>query len=169
MSRLWPNTFVEEATLARNVSDLRKAIGELPNGQKYIETVPKSGYRFCAAVTEIGPDEPALILERRTRSRTIVEEEVEAEVRSIAVLPFKLLAAEAGEEHLGLGLTDALITRLSNIRQIAVRPTSAVLKYLGRDHDAAAAGRELGVEAVLDGAIQRSGDRVRVTVQLVSV
>ena len=169
MSRLWPDTFVEEATLARNVSDLRKAIGELPNGQKYIETVPKSGYRFCAVVREIGPDEPALILQRRTRLRTVVEEETEADVRSIAVLPFKLLGMDAAGEHLGLGLADALITRLSNIRQIAVRPTSAVLKYVGRDHDTVSAGRELGVEAVLDGAIQRSGDRVRVTVQLVSV
>ena len=169
MSRLWPNTFVEEATLARNVSDLRKALGESPDGLKFIETVPKSGYRFCATVREIGLDEPALILQRRTRLRTVVEEETEADVRSIAVLPFKLLGTDAPEEHLGLGLTDALITRLSNIRQIAVRPTSAVLKYDGRDHDTVSAGRALEVEAVLDGAIQRSGDRVRVTVQLVSV
>src|SRR5207249_8786332 len=67
------------------------------------------------------------------------------------------------------GMADALITRLSNIRQIAVRPTSAVMKYTGANDDPAAAGRALKVEAVLAGAIQRSAERVRVTVQLVSV
>src|SRR5213596_456774 len=51
MSRLWPDTFVEEATLARNISDLRKALGESAGEASYIETVPKAGYRFVAGVT----------------------------------------------------------------------------------------------------------------------
>jgi DNA-binding winged helix-turn-helix (wHTH) protein/TolB-like protein/Flp pilus assembly protein TadD len=89
---------------------------------------------------------------------------------SIAVLPFKLLGNEASDEYLGSGMADALITKLSNIRQISVRPTSAVIKYAARpDTDPLAAGRELGVDSVLEGTIQRSGDRVRVTVQLTSV
>src|SRR5262249_26478859 len=70
-----------------------------------------------------------------------------------------------GDEYLGPGMADALITRLSNIKQVVVRPTSAVLKY--SDQDSAAAGRELGVDALLNGKIQISGGRIRVTVQLV--
>jgi TolB-like protein/Tfp pilus assembly protein PilF len=167
MSALWPDAFVEEATLARNISDLRRALGESSGETKYIETVPKSGYRFVAEVRRIGPASSMVIVERHTRSRVVVQEELEPEVRSIAVLPFKPLGANDADEHLGLGLADALITRLTNIRQVTVRPTSAVMKYAGAQ-DAAAAGRELRVEAVLEGAIQRSGERVRVTVQLVS-
>src|ERR1700731_4697564 len=54
ISRLWPDTFVEEVTLARNISDLRKALGESPTQRKYVETVPKAGYRFVANVTQVG-------------------------------------------------------------------------------------------------------------------
>src|SRR6266550_4166782 len=72
MTRLWPDTIVEEATLARNISDLRKALGEIAD-QKYIETVPKRGYRFVAAVSRSSDD--ALIVERHTLSRIITEED----------------------------------------------------------------------------------------------
>lgn len=89
---------------------------------------------------------------------------------SIAVLPFKALGTGAGDDYLGLGMADALITKLSNIRQISVRPTSAVIKFAGDGKtDPVAAGRELNVDSVLEGSIQRAGDRVRVTVQLISV
>ena len=88
--------------------------------------------------------------------------------RSLAVLPFRHLGAE-GDEYLGLGITDSLITRLSNLLEIKVRPTSAVLKYGDGSKQAVEAGRELGVEAVLEGSIRRSGESVRVTVQLVRV
>jgi TolB-like protein/DNA-binding winged helix-turn-helix (wHTH) protein len=89
--------------------------------------------------------------------------------RSIAVLPFKDLSTRSSDNSLGTGLTDTLIARLSNIRQISVRPTSAVIKYAGENWDARTAGRELGVDSVLEGTVQRAGDRVRVTAQLVSV
>jgi TolB-like protein/DNA-binding winged helix-turn-helix (wHTH) protein/Flp pilus assembly protein TadD len=89
---------------------------------------------------------------------------------SIAVLPFKALGMTASDDYLGLGMADALITKLSNIRQISVRPTSAVIKFAGDNKiDPAAAGRELNVDSVLEGSIQRANDRVRVTVQLISV
>lgn len=89
--------------------------------------------------------------------------------RAIAVLPFKDLSTRSSDNSLGTGLTDTLIARLSNIRQINVRPTSAVIKYAGENWDARTAGRELGVDSVLEGTVQRAGDRVRVTAQLVSV
>ena len=92
-----------------------------------------------------------------------------AAVKSIAVLPFKPLIADSRDEALEMGMADTLITRLSNIKQIIVRPTSAVRKYGGLDQDAIAAGREQRVDAVLDGSIQKSGEQIRVTVRLVSV
>jgi TolB-like protein/DNA-binding winged helix-turn-helix (wHTH) protein/Flp pilus assembly protein TadD len=90
--------------------------------------------------------------------------------RSLAVLPFKTLGAAGDDEYLGLGMSDALITRLGNVRQIVVRPTSAIRGYTGGERrDPAAAGREQGVDAVLDGSVQRADGRIRVTVQLVRV
>ncbi|HYE65924.1 MAG TPA: protein kinase, partial [Pyrinomonadaceae bacterium] len=89
---------------------------------------------------------------------------------SIAVLPFKLLRLEEkGDEYLGVGMADSIITKLSNIRRIIVRPTSSVLRYADVEHDVLSAGYELDVGYVLDGRIQRAGDRIRVTVQLVRI
>jgi DNA-binding winged helix-turn-helix (wHTH) protein/TolB-like protein/Tfp pilus assembly protein PilF len=74
MKRVWPDTFVEEANLAVNISALRKALGEPPAGGQYIETVPRRGYRFVAGVTQTWADPPGLIVRERTRSRIVVEE-----------------------------------------------------------------------------------------------
>jgi len=66
-------------------------------------------------------------------------------------------------------MADALITKLSNVKQIMVRPTSAILKYGGADQDLLAAGREQEVDAVIEGKVQRAGDQIRLTIQLVRV
>lgn len=89
-------------------------------------------------------------------------------LQSIAVLPFKPLVAESNDEVLQMGMADVLITRLSNLRQLIVRPISAVRKYNHLEQDPVAAGRALQVDAVLDGNLQRLADRIRITVRLVS-
>ncbi|MBA2527165.1 MAG: winged helix-turn-helix domain-containing protein, partial [Pyrinomonadaceae bacterium] len=90
-------------------------------------------------------------------------------IRTIDVLPFKPLVAENRDEALEMGMADTLIARLSNSREIIVRPLSSVRRYGGLEQDAQAAGRELGVESVLDGSLQRWGDRIRINARLVSV
>ena len=91
------------------------------------------------------------------------------EMKSIAVLPFKPVAADARDESLEMGIADTLITKLSNIRNLTVRPVTAVRKYSGLEQDAVLAGREQRVDAVLDGSIQKVGEKVRVTVRLISM
>ena len=87
-----------------------------------------------------------------------------------SVLPFKIIGGSSDDEYLGLGMADALITKLSNLRQIVVRPTSAVRKYgAAGGQDPVAFGRDLQVDSVLEGSVQKSGEQIRVTVQLVSV
>jgi TolB-like protein len=88
-------------------------------------------------------------------------------VKTLAVLPFTLLGYSAESEHLGLGMADALIVKLTKIRQLTVRPTSAVQKYQAGEQDVQAVGRALQVDAVLTGHVQRAAGRTRVTVQLV--
>jgi len=86
---------------------------------------------------------------------------------SVAVLPFKDLAVDPANEHIGIGLADAAITELASVRALVVRPTSAILPYRTRTVDAVEAARELSVDAIVDGSFQRAGNRLRVTVQLI--
>ena len=120
--------------------------------EHYLEGRPVSApaYFPVTAETRVGELEPA------------------AGAKSIAVLPFKTLSHEENrDEFLGMGVADAIITKLSNVGGIIVRPTSSVIKYFDGEQSAALAGHELDVSYVLDGRIQRGGERVRVTVQLV--
>ena len=89
--------------------------------------------------------------------------------KTIAVLPFKSLVAQERDEALELGMADALISKLSEAEEITVRPLSAVRRYDSPDQDSITAGRQLNVEAVLDGSLQTSGDRIRVIARLVRV
>ncbi len=88
-------------------------------------------------------------------------------VRSVAVLPFRDLSLRPSEESWGIGMTDAIITRLASLQNLAVRPTSAVLKYAKEPADPGKAAEELGVDSVLDGTYQRVAGVMRVSVQLV--
>ncbi len=144
LRRVWPDTFVEEANLSVNVSILRKALGERADGQPFIQTVARRGYRFLGSVAAAAPEAP----------------------RTLAVLPFRPLAAQEADEPLGLGLADALISRLAATGRILVRPTAAVRRYGGAETDAVEAGRTLLADAVLDARFQRSGQRLLVSAQL---
>jgi DNA-binding winged helix-turn-helix (wHTH) protein/TolB-like protein/Flp pilus assembly protein TadD len=90
-------------------------------------------------------------------------------IHSVAVLPFKMIGSAEGDQYLGVGLADALISKLSNLSQLKVTPTGSVLRYGQGDTNPVAAGRELAVDAVLGGEIQRSDNQIKVTVQLVGI
>jgi len=85
-------------------------------------------------------------------------------IKSLAVLPLKSL--DSKDNYLGLGIADAAIRRVSQTGRVIVRPTSAVRRYLDEDIDALAAGKQLGVDSVLEGSFQRADDRLRVSVNL---
>jgi DNA-binding winged helix-turn-helix (wHTH) protein/TolB-like protein len=87
-------------------------------------------------------------------------------ITSVAVLPFVVLNGAGANDNSGMGLTDVLITRLSNVKGLRVRPTSSVIAYAGRD--AVEAGRDLDVDAVLEGMLYRQNDEIRVTTKLIS-
>jgi DNA-binding winged helix-turn-helix (wHTH) protein len=138
---VWPDSFVEEGILAVHISALRRALGD--QERRCIETVPRSGYRFTAAIKQRW---------------------------SIAVLPAQPLSTEilgTGRE-LGLAIADAVIDRLGRFDQIVVRPTRAVHAYMNvRPEDPAEAGRSLGVDAVVDCRFVTTADGVRVSAHLV--
>ena len=107
------------------------------------------------------------------RSAHKSEPPAEGDEKSLAVLPLKQLdpreGDDTGDDYLGVGLADALITRLGSLRRFSLRPTSSVLRFGGADSDPLAAGRELGVAHVLDGRIHRVGQSIRITMQLLDV
>jgi DNA-binding winged helix-turn-helix (wHTH) protein/TolB-like protein/Tfp pilus assembly protein PilF len=190
IEQLWPDSFVEESSLTQNISLLRRALAE--DDRNYIETIPKRGYRFVAEVSEI--DEPVVpshnsSSHRVARSNRKVATYLAAFTgclvlvvvigfvyrsrraenftpKSVAVLPFKTIGADK-DDLLGLGMADALIIKLSRLDQLTVLPTSSVFRFTNRDRGVVEIGRELGVEGVLDGTVQRDGEWVRVTAQLI--
>ncbi|MDQ3665498.1 MAG: winged helix-turn-helix domain-containing protein, partial [Acidobacteriota bacterium] len=235
MQAVWADNFVEDANLTVAVSQLRKALGQNGEPAEYIETVPRVGYRFIAEVREVREQPTPLIIEKRTLSHTVIEEDLvhdilhteetsqsilvrptghrlpfplfpmsraaiasllgsavlavalgagsyfgnsrptpsseaaaSSSLRSIAVLPPKSLSGES-DESLSLGLADALITRLGSVGKLPVRPTSAVVRYLDGNRDPVNIGRALGVDAVLDGTLQRDAVGMRVTLRLINV
>jgi TolB-like protein/DNA-binding winged helix-turn-helix (wHTH) protein/Flp pilus assembly protein TadD len=212
LSAVWPDSFVEEGNLTRNVSTLRKALGDNSDDPRYIVTLPGRGYTFVPVVREVwesdepeampaavrlsslpvettaaDPVAPALPRARQAhRLRLLLafgvvgltglllyswfrRTSTTSETASIAVLPFKPLAADARDESLELGMADTIIARLSQVRGITVRPVSSVRRYSSLEQDALAAGRELGVSSVLDGSLQKAGERIRVRLRLLRV
>ncbi|MBV8070376.1 MAG: winged helix-turn-helix domain-containing protein [Acidobacteriaceae bacterium] len=142
--RLWASdTFVDfEVALNSAVSRLRDALGDSAECPSFIETIPKRGYRFVVPI----PKRPA-----------------------VAVMPFANQTADAKDDYLSDGLTDELIRVLSRIDGLKVTAGSVVFRFKGQRCDARQVGRELGVEAVLEGSVSRAGDRIRITVNLVGV
>ena len=90
------------------------------------------------------------------------------QIRTLAVLPFRDISGQDTDKSWGIGMTDAIITRLASLQNLAVRPTSSVLKYVNSPTDPVQVAQDLGVESVLDGTYQRAPDTVRVSVQLIS-
>src|SRR5579862_9060386 len=154
MRAIWADTIVEENNLNQCISALRRVLGEKRAENRYIVTVPGRGYRFVAPVNKLKPP--------------VIASGAEA-IPKIAVLPFQPLARNNRDESLEMGMADTLIARLSRIPDIVVRPMSSVRKYADLKQDVLAAGRELGVESVLEGSLQQQGNRVRVSVRLLNV
>ncbi|HVE55870.1 MAG TPA: winged helix-turn-helix domain-containing protein [Pyrinomonadaceae bacterium] len=175
MATLWEESFVEEGNLAKNISRLRKILNA--DGIELIETLPKRGYRFRADIRQIN-GETSLLVHRTMRVKITQTDNDEGqkkltgaaasldEIHSLAVLPFQALGAKIEDDFFGLGMTDALITQLSRAGQIQVRPTSSILKYNAAEQNACQAGRELQVDAVLEGKFQRTANKLRLTLQM---
>jgi TolB-like protein/tetratricopeptide (TPR) repeat protein len=152
----WPGTIVEESNLTVQIALLRKALGTRLDGQEWIVTVPRVGYRLprgeaspvAAAESAAGP-----LLSGRP---------------SIAVLPFSNLSSDPQQDFVADGVVEDLITALSRFHTFAVVSRSSSFVYKGRAVDIREVAKELGVRYLLEGSVRRSGDRIRVTAQLIA-
>src|ERR1700730_13611163 len=135
---------------------------------KYAAVTPTSTLRWKILAVALALGASLVLVRMAVRRGTNPLQEA-VTIRSLAILPFQTLGAKGADEYLGLGMADALITKLGNTGKIIVRPTSAIQKYAEKGLSPQAAGLEQDVDAVLDGRIQRGADRVRLTVQLIRV
>lgn len=147
MEKVWPDTFIEEGGLARNISMIRKTLGTDDAGNDYIETIPRRGYRFVAPVSKAQAEG--------------------AGVGSLAVLPLLNLSAAPMHEYFADGMTDALISTLMRIESLRVASRTSVMRYKGANKGLREVARELDVDRVLEGSVLLAGDRVRVAASLV--
>jgi TolB-like protein/DNA-binding winged helix-turn-helix (wHTH) protein/lipopolysaccharide biosynthesis regulator YciM len=213
LEQVWPDSFVEEANLSVKMSELRRALGEAPNANQYIETVPRKGYRFVAEVAEkpseatsqstllpvdnvaSGLDETAsdqkvdaFPVPRRTnygwvvaaaavvliglavawfaRGRIFGSTETRP-IRSLAVLPMTDLSGDSTQDYFADGMTETLISGLARVGALRVISRTSVMQYKGAQKQVPEIGRELNVDAIIEGSVQRSGDRVKIDVKMV--
>ena len=153
---VWGGRFVAESVLSRSVADLRQLLDDDAQEPRVIETISKRGYRLVAGVTRsepgsaIGPHGP----DGRP---------------SLAILPFLDLAPARDYEYFCDGLAEELTNRLAHLHGLRVVARTSAFMFKGKVADVREIGRQLGVRAVLEGSVQRSGGRVRVTAQLIDV
>jgi TolB-like protein/Flp pilus assembly protein TadD len=146
------NTFVDfNQGLNYCIRQIRTALGDDADAPRYIETVPRRGYRFLAPVKPVSA---------ATQERLM-----------LAVLPFGNLSGDAEQEYFSDGLTEEMISQLGrlNPHRLGVIARTSAMRYKHTDKSIATIGQELGVSFVLEGSVRRAGDRVRVTAQLVHV
>jgi TolB-like protein/DNA-binding winged helix-turn-helix (wHTH) protein len=195
LSKVWPGTFVEESNLAQHISILRKALQDGEDGFRYIETVPKRGYRFIAEVRELGgasPEDGALPENEpprlRFRSLTLaiaglavlmaaliltpplwkrLRSSFPDPIQSLAVLPLRNLSGDPAQDYFAEGMTEALITDLARIPGLKVISRTSIMQYKDSHKRLPQIARELGVDGVIEGSVLLSGNRVRITAQLV--
>jgi len=219
IEKVWPDCFVEEGNLTVTISMLRKVLEAGENGNLYIETVPRRGYRFTAEVRDIpingakqtplngagsrgAVNEKELTLttdggaakgpERRLKASAGPERKTvllvvavlviatlaglllfqrggrtAAEIKSLAVLPLRNLSGDLEQDYFAEGMTEALINHLAKIGALLVISRTSAMHYKGTAKQLPEIARELKVDAIVEGSVLRSGDRVRIAVRLI--
>ena len=193
---LWDNeTFVDfDRSINFCVNQIRGAVDDDPQSPRYIETLPRKGYRFIAPVTEAGDEraeaapEPAVVQKPVPARRwwllsvgaavALVAIALAAKmgvsphlgvkpIESLAVLPLENLSHDSEQDYFAEGMTDELITVLAKISALRVVSRTSVTRYRGTKKSLADIARELKVDAVMEGTVLWAQNRVRITAQLI--
>ncbi|MFK4581169.1 winged helix-turn-helix domain-containing protein [Bradyrhizobium ottawaense] len=162
ITAVWDSRVVSDEALTTRVNAARMAIGDSGDEQRLIKTLPRKGFRFVGTVREI--HEPA----RAAAASSVPRSAFNApEKPSLVVLPFANLSPDPKQEYFVDGVTESLTTDLSRMAGIFVIGRNTAFTFKGKQIDLEQIGRELGVRYVLNGSVQRGGDRMRINVQLI--
>ncbi|HKV36217.1 MAG TPA: winged helix-turn-helix domain-containing protein [Pyrinomonadaceae bacterium] len=166
MREVWPDTVVEENNITVSISHLRKILGEDRLNPKFIETVPRRGYRFVAEVTELSVSQGASTVVRQTPRQTEPEEET---IDSLAVIPMKSPDKDFNLEYLSDGITESIVNVLSRIPRLRVLACSTVFRFKAVEIDPQQVGQTLNVKAIMMIRVIRVSERLIVRSELVKV
>jgi TolB-like protein/DNA-binding winged helix-turn-helix (wHTH) protein len=202
--RIWPSdTFVDfDHGLHSAITRLREALGDSSESPRYIETIPRRGYRFVAPLKVIGHAPESEVVEGKNfpapwnrlwtfggsvlagllggalllgvvltlnlgGARRWLRRESNPAIRSLAVLPLENLSGDPAQEYFADGMTDAVITDLAKVGALRVVSRSSVMRYKRTQKSVPEIAKELGVDAIVEGSIEHTGTRVRISAQLI--
>ena len=154
---VWPDVAVTDDALTTCIQELRRVLGDDAKNPQFIETRHRRGYQFIAP------------LSREDVSAPDVATPTIRSISSIAVLPFADMSPGHDQEYLCEGLAEELINALTQIDGLRVAARTASFQFRGKGEDVRVVGEQLNVETLLEGSVRKSGDRLRVTVQLIEV
>jgi TolB-like protein len=154
---VWPDVAVTDDALTTCIQELRRVLNDDAKNPQFIETRHRRGYRFIAEVS------------REHAPAPVATAPANAVISSIAVLPFADMSPSHDQEYLCEGLAEELINALTQVDGLRVAARTASFQFRGKGEDIRVVGAQLNVEALLEGSVRKSGDRLRVTVQLIEV
>jgi TolB-like protein/DNA-binding winged helix-turn-helix (wHTH) protein/tetratricopeptide (TPR) repeat protein len=188
MEALWPDVVVEESNLTQTIHTLRRVLGERPDDHRFIVTVPGRGYRFVATVTTTTREEPQQPAKRRLLAAAAAAvalligvafwmlqgsgqppdiESTSSPALSIAVLPFVDMSETQDQAYFAEGLSEEILNLLAQSTTLRVTARTSSFSFKGRSVDVATIADTLKITHVLEGSVRKSGERVRITAQLV--
>jgi adenylate cyclase len=168
VAAIWGGRIVSESTLTTRINAARCAIGDSGAEQRLIKTLPRKGLRFVGAVREEA--EPQMVTALGAGDAAAQQAKPKLSVLdkpSVAVLPFANLSGDPHQDYFSDGITEDIITELSRFSELVVIARNSSFQYRGKAVDIRQIGRELGARYVMEGSVRRSGDRIRITAQLI--
>jgi TolB-like protein len=168
VATIWDGRIVSESTLTTRINAARCAIGDSGAEQRLIKTLARKGLRFVGAVREEATPDTVTTAGAQYAATQQPKPELSLSGKpSIAVLPFGNLSGDPQQDYFSDGISDDIITELSRFSELLVIARNSSFQYKGKAVDIRQVGRELGALYVLEGSVKRSGDRVRITAQLI--
>jgi TolB-like protein/DNA-binding winged helix-turn-helix (wHTH) protein len=197
LQTIWPDTFVSDDVLIRSISELRRVFEDDAKGSRFIQTIPKRGYRLIAPVEWRNGRASDATATPASRARPrwsvlaasgalalalipgliaanfggvrdrLFAGRLASPIHSLAVLPLVNLSGDPGQDYFADAMTEELITELSRISALNVISRTSIMNYKGSKKSLPDIARELHADAIVEGSVVRSGDRVRITAQLI--
>ena len=160
-AQVWPaDTFVDfDHSLHNAIARIRETLGDSAETPRYIETLPRRGYRFIEPVHDVAPEALTSPLLRNAGDARAIQ--------ALAVLPLENYSGDPGHDYFADGMTEALITSLAKIKALRVISRTSAMRYKGARKSLPQIARELNVDAVIEGSVLRSGNRIRIAAQLI--